>query len=90
MFGRLDRQWFLDKINSEIKQLENEFQDNCDKLDNIREEIHEMNYHERNVSNPNYEVCFKLRSKYCHRNQTIQKQLKRLHGEYTKYQTMEI
>lgn len=86
----LDRQYFLDKIESEIQTLENEFQSNMDNLEQIQEQIWDMKPLTRNKSNPEYAECSRIRSKLNHRNGTIQRNLKKLHEEYKKYETIEI
>ena len=85
-----NRQFFLDKIKSEIQPLEDEFHTNMWELEQIQDKIWDLKPGTRNKKNPVYHKYYNRRSKLNHRNETIQKQLIRLHEEYKRYETIDM
>lgn len=86
----LDRDFFLDKIQEEIKSFETELNNNYKELDSIQDSIWDIKPNTRNNNNPEYKELSRRRSKLYHRNITVQNKLKRLMNEYEKYKVIEL
>jgi hypothetical protein len=89
-YNSLGRQFYLDKIQSEIETLENEFLQNTDELDQIHDSILDIKPGTRNKENDVWYTLNRRRIKLSQRNTLIQKKLINLHQEYFKYQKIEM
>lgn len=90
VYNNFGRDFYLNKIQSEITGLENEFLQNTEELDDIHYKILDMSYGTRTKNNPVWYGLNRRRIRLSQRNIIIQKHLKNLHAEYTKYETMEL
>lgn len=90
VYNNLGRDFYLNKIQEEIKDLENEFLHNEEEKEEIHYKILDIPYGTRTKSNPVWYKLNRRRIRLSQRNIIIQKHLKNLHAEYTKYETMQM
>lgn len=90
VYNNLGRNFYLNKIQSEITELENEFLQNTEELDNVHYKILDIPYGTRTKNNPVWHELHRRRIRLSQRNIIIQRHLKNLHAEYMKYETMQI
>ena len=81
-FKMFNRQFYLDKIKSEISQLEYNLQTNYSLIDDINRRCYE--------NESDYKKANKQRQKLHETNKTILSRLKRLRADYKRYERMDI
>lgn len=87
----LDRQFFLDKITSEIESLEKEYNDLSDMLVTLKNRVaEEIEPGCRNRTNEKWHEISLLRSKITNRRKVVLRQLDKLRADYNKYKTIDI